>query len=99
MDFLTEKLFDAFFARCIPVYVGPDVSKFEIPANLVVQVDPTFTSIEQGIEIAKAMDYEQWRTSLNAWLMSDSVFNKWGAAGAYQAIAGEVSNVIKTSHR
>ena len=99
MDFLTEKLFDAFFARCIPVYVGPDVSKFEIPANLVVQVDPTFTSIEQGIEIAKAMDYEQWRTSLNAWLMSDSVFNKWGAASAYQAIAGEVSNVIKTSHK
>jgi hypothetical protein len=98
MDFLTEKLFDAFFARCIPVYVGPDIVKFGIPANLVVQVDPTFTSIERGIEVAKTMDYEQWRTSLDAWLLSDSVFNKWGAASAYEAIAREVSTVIKNSH-
>jgi hypothetical protein len=95
LDYMTEKLFDAFFARCIPVYVGPSVDKYEIPPNLVVQVDSTLNSIERGIEIAKAMDYEQWRTSLNAWLMSDVVFNKWSAANVYDAIAGEVSSFIK----
>jgi len=97
MDYMTEKLFDAFFARCIPVYVGPDVDKYNIPANLVVQVDPTLNSIERGIEIAKAMDYEQWRTTLNAWLMSDAVFNKWSATNVYDSIAREVSNFIKNS--
>jgi hypothetical protein len=94
---LTEKLFDAFFARCIPVYVGPSVDKYEIPVNLVVQVDPTLDSIERGIEIAKAMDYEQWRTSLNAWLMSDAVFKKWSAANVYDAVALEVYSFIKKS--
>ena len=97
MDYMTEKLFDAFFARCIPVYVGPEVDKYDIPAYLVVQVDPTLNSIERGIEVAKAMDYEQWRTSLDAWLMSDAVFNKWNAANVYAAIAHETSNFIKST--
>ena len=95
--YLSEKIFDAFFARCIPIYVGPDVDKFGIPANLVVQVEPTLSSIERGIEIAKAMDYEQWLASLNTWLMSDVVFDKWSAANVYDAIVSEVSNFIKTS--
>jgi hypothetical protein len=97
MDYMTEKLFDAFFARCIPVYVGPSVDKYEVPPNLVVQVDPTLNSIERGIEIAKAMDYEQWRTSLNVWLMSDAIINKWSATNVYDAIAREVSSSVKNS--
>jgi hypothetical protein len=70
------------------------VDKYEIPLNLVVHVDPTLNSIEQGIQIAKNMDYEQWRTSLNAWLSSDAVSNKWSATNVYDAIAREVSNFI-----
>ena len=97
MDYMTEKLFDAFFARCIPVYVGPSVARFDIPAHLVVQVDPTLDSINRGIETAKAMDYEQWRASLNAWLMSDLVSNKWSATNVYDAIASEVSSFIRNS--
>lgn len=95
--YLSEKIFDAFFARCIPIYVGPDIDKYEIPANLVVKVDPTFNAIEQGIEIAKAMDYEEWLTSLNAWLTSDAVFNKWSAANVYDEIVRETSNFITNS--
>ena len=95
--YLSEKIFDAFFARCIPIYVGPYVEKYDIPANLVVKVDPTLNSIEQGIEIAKAMDYEQWLTRLNAWLKSDAVFNKWSAANVYDGIVSETSNFINNS--
>jgi hypothetical protein len=99
MDYMTEKLFDAFFARCIPVYVGPKVANFDIPANLVVQVDPTLSSIQRGIEIAKAMDYEHWRASLNAWLTNESVSNKWSATNVYDGIAREVSIFIKNSQQ
>jgi hypothetical protein len=95
--YLSEKIFDSFFARCIPVYVGPSVDKFEIPANLVVKVDPNLSSIERGIEIARAMDYDQWRASLDEWLMSDSVSTKWSAANVYDGIASEVSSFIKNS--
>ena len=73
------------------------VSHFYSAENLVVQVDPTLNSIELGIERAKAMDYEQWQTSLNTWLMSDAVFNKWSATNVYDAIAHDVSNFMKNS--
>ena len=95
MDYMTEKLFDALFARCIPVYVGPAVSKFEIPEFLVVQVDPDLASIKKGIAVAQAMDYENWKAELNAWLLQDEVFNKWSAANVYEAIVTEASICIK----
>jgi hypothetical protein len=62
-----------------------------------VQVDPTLSSIQRGIEIAKAMDYEHWRASLNAWLTNESVSNKWSATNVYDAIASEVYSFIRNS--
>lgn len=97
MDALTEKLFDALFARCIPVYVGPAVDKFEIPESLVVQVEPNLTSIKKGIEIAKAMDYEEWKTRVNTWLLQNTVFDKWNAENAYDLIASEVCKFLESS--
>jgi hypothetical protein len=97
MDALTEKLFDALFARCIPVYVGPAVDKFQIPKSLVVQVEPNLSSIKKGVAIASAIDYEEWKTRVNAWLLQDEVFSKWSAENAYDVIANEVSNFLKDS--
>ena len=99
MDALTEKLFDAFFARCIPVYVGPAVDKFDIPESLVVQVEPNLSSIKEGIAIANAMDYEEWKIRLNTWLLKDAVSNKWSAENAYGTIANEVYEYIKNSFK
>jgi hypothetical protein len=97
MDALTEKLFDALFARCIPVYVGPAVDKFQIPDSLVVQVEPNMISIKKGIEIASAIDYEEWKARVNTWLLQDEVFNKWSAENAYDVIANEVFKFLKNS--
>jgi hypothetical protein len=71
------------------------VSKFEIPEFLVVQVDPDLASIKKGIAVAQAMDYENWKAELNAWLLQDEVFNKWSAANVYDAIVTEASICIK----
>jgi len=95
MDAMTEKLFDSFFARCIPVYVGPAVHEFDIPESLVVQVDPNLSSIKTGLAVAQEMDYEAWKSRLNDWLGQDAVFNKWSAAKAYEAIVAEASHCIE----
>jgi hypothetical protein len=70
VDYMTEKLFDVLFAGCIPIYAGPDVTLFGIPKNLVVQVNPTVSSIRAGIEIARSIDYEAYLESLEEWLNS-----------------------------
>lgn len=97
MDALTEKLFDALFARCIPVYVGPAVDKFQIPKSLVVQVEPNLSSIKKGLEIASDIDYEEWKARVNTWLLEDVVINKWSAKNAYDVIANEVFTFLKNS--
>jgi hypothetical protein len=70
LDYMTEKLFDVFFAGCIPIYAGPEVSLFGIPKNLVVQVNLTVDSICTGIETARSIDYEPYLENLEEWLNS-----------------------------
>jgi hypothetical protein len=60
--YLSEKIFDCLFARCIPVYHGaPDVAQYVPPAAFVdARQFPTFRSLEQflrGITEAEATRY------------------------------------------
>jgi len=92
-EFLSEKLFDAFFAKCIPVYVGPNVENFEIPKNLVVQCEANIRSISEGIRKAEVMDYESWHKELNQWLDSDQTMKRW----SFESYVSEISKMILQS--
>jgi hypothetical protein len=66
--YMSEKLFDALIAGCIPVYVGPSVLDYGIPKNLVIEVEPTVKSVASGIEAAKRIDFVAFQESLDLWL-------------------------------
>lgn len=85
-DFLTEKIFDSFFAGCFPVYVGPPVTNFGIPAELCIQSRPELEHIERSILEALEVDYEKWRRTLQAWLNDDRVQKKWSAESVVDAV-------------
>ena len=87
-EFLTEKLFDAFFARCIPVYVGPRISDYLIPSHLVVQCEPSVKGIREGIKVAEGMNYQSWLIGLESWLETAETKEIWSAE-TY------ISNLIK----
>lgn len=89
-EFLSEKLFDAFFAKCIPVYVGPKVENFGIPKNLVIQCDPNIVSISEGIRKAEAMDYQSWLEDLNNWLDSAAIVERW----SFESYVREISKIL-----
>ena len=85
-EFLTEKLFDAWFAGCIPVYVGPPVEAFGIPRSLVIQVtEPTVREVKNCIDLALATDREVFLANLKAYL-SSGVEAEWRAESALKAI-------------
>lgn len=85
-EFLTEKLFDAWFAGCIPVYVGPPVEAFGIPRSLVIQVaEPTVREVKNCIDLALATDREAFLANLRAYL-SSGVEAQWKADFALKAI-------------
>ena len=75
LSYMSEKLFDAFFAGCIPIYVGPNVADYKIPKGLVIQCKPTITSLIEGFEIAKRTNYENYIQELEHWLNNESTRN------------------------
>lgn len=76
-DYVSEKLFDALSAGCIPVYVGADLSKYGIPSNLYIQAQPNRESILDSIEMAKKVDYAVWFKELENWFKSDDCKDNW----------------------
>jgi hypothetical protein len=47
-SYVSEKLFEALFAGCIPKYVGPNLREFDFPAGLVIEVEANISAIREG---------------------------------------------------
>lgn len=84
-ELLTEKLFDAWFAGCVPVYVGPSVKKFSLPSELVVQSEPDLEHLKAAIDSAINLDRSQFLKSLEQFLAS-SVGSEWQAKNAIKTV-------------
>jgi hypothetical protein len=75
--YISEKIFDAFTSGCFPIYIGIDLSLFEIPDNLYFQCEPNLKSIKESYEMLKNIDYQQWQINCSAWLQSSETEAKW----------------------
>lgn len=83
-ELLTEKLFDAWFAGCIPVYIGPSVQKFGIPRELVVESKPNIKDLKIAIDTAVKMDRTQFVKSVEEFLAT-SAAKDWHARSAIRS--------------
>lgn len=77
LNYVSEKLFDSFSARCIPVYVGPDLERYGIPSSLYLQAEPDQKSVIKAISSVQEIDYEYWLNELEVWLKSDDCKDNW----------------------
>ena len=78
-EYMSEKLLDALFAGCIPVYVGPPVANFGIPEDLVVEVEPTLEDVKAGINKALSVDRDVWFSRLETYLSANETKDFWSA--------------------
>lgn len=93
-ELLTEKLFDAWFAGCVPVYVGPSVKKFGLPSELVVECEPNQDHLKAAIDAALKIDRNQFLESLERFLASSSG-SQWQAKNAIKrALEAAISTNI-----
>ena len=44
-DFISEKIFDAIFAKTIPIYIGPNLDRYDFLSKCVYQCEPDVQSI------------------------------------------------------
>jgi hypothetical protein len=85
-EYMSEKLFDAFFGRCIPVYVGAELEPFGIPESLYVKADPNQKSVSDAISLALSMDYHSWRSQVDEFLGNPDTISKWDGKKANKRI-------------
>jgi hypothetical protein len=96
-NYMTEKLFDAFLAGSIPIYVGPDVELFGIPKRFVVQVRPSLSEINSGIKLAKELNYEAWKGELDTWLADPEVRKIWDAEQVFPRVIEDITEFLNSS--
>ncbi len=76
-EYMSEKLFDALFAGCIPVYVGPDLSAWDIPEELYVRSNPDVQSVQAAIHEALSRDLIKHQEVCKQWLSAPRTKANW----------------------
>jgi hypothetical protein len=97
-DYLSEKLFDALLSGCIPIYVGPDLAKYEIPRSLYLQAQPNLNDIRFKINEAKKINYNEWVENLNIWLSESKTYENWSEHLFLSKIFKLVNDITNNTH-
>lgn len=84
-EFLSEKLFDAWFAGCVPVYVGPSLEKMGLPSELVIESNPDIRSLQDAIEQAYLVDRHTFHNELEKFLATKQAL-EWKSEIALEKI-------------
>jgi hypothetical protein len=90
--YISEKIFDSFFSGCIPIYIGPDLSKHAIPKELYIQARKDLKSLEDSFQEIKQLDYEKWLQLLLEWLTDVKTMQYWGE----DHVVTEMARLIKS---
>jgi hypothetical protein len=77
LEYFSEKFFDALVSGCIPIYVGVDLTKFQIPDDFYIKAEPNLDSITEAFNEARRIDYDLWRYRALRWLEDEETKNSW----------------------
>ncbi len=89
-EYMSEKLMEALFAGCIPIYVGPDPTNFGIPRDLVVCAEPNLRSIRASLDKASSWDIQEFQLRLRRFLSSDETREQWDHEDVYGKMLEEI---------
>jgi len=89
-SYMSEKLFDAFFAGTIPIYVGPNPEDYGIPHEIYVYSRPTLEGLRTAILAAKKLEYEDWLGAVRRFLDSKETSNLWSSQSVYSKLASKI---------
>jgi hypothetical protein len=96
-NYLSEKLFNAISAGCVPLYLGPPLHEFGLPSDLAVQMNALPGSfartVEQMTEAEKRSTVEAGRL----WLGNEENFRAWTHTTALNQMANLVDSFLKTA--
>jgi hypothetical protein len=89
-EYMSEKLMEALFAGCIPIYVGPDPENFGIPKHLVVRATANISSIRDALTEAEGWNLDEFQARLKKFLDSPEVSELWDHEKVYERLLREI---------
>lgn len=97
--YISEKLFDAVISGCIPLFCGPDLSKFGIPGDIALELPNTPKAFVQAFREMSIDDKNRIRDNGKRWLRERSTIATWSQDPALERIAGAISKrIVSQSH-
>ncbi len=92
-NYVSEKLFDSLVTGCMPIYVGPDLSLYDLPKNLYLQAQPNFKDIKLKMIQAQELNYEEWVENVKFWLEQANTKEIWSQEFFFQKILTAIKKI------
>jgi L-cysteine desulfidase len=91
MDYISEKLFDAFASNAIVIYVGPRISRYGIPDAAAIQISPNSNKINKEITELQALPVEKQFEIMQEQQKSIlSISKKWYCNDVLKKLAADI---------
>ncbi len=94
--YVSEKLFDAVIAGCVPLYVGPPLGDYGIPDSVAVTLPPRSSAFTAAV---RELDTERKNAVLaagRAWLADNATHATWAMPAALGRLAAEIDRFTST---
>jgi hypothetical protein len=95
---VTEKLFDSILNGCIPIYIGADLDKAELPKGSAIPVDGDSIEITKILCTLNQDRVEQYLLEMSKFISSKKFLDVWGAKSVYSKVAQTVLEYIELNH-
>ena len=91
---ITEKLFDALWAGCIPIYVGPPLNSFKLPSGVAIEISPEQLLSEFHQIITSNYNEEDILKCGKNFINSTEFAQNWGYESVFREIVEKCTNVF-----
>lgn len=92
--YVSEKLFDAVIAGCVPLYVGPPLADYGIPEGVAVVLPLRAHAFTDAVRTLTSGQKKAVLDAGVAWLASDETYRRWAMPHALERLADEIDSRI-----
>ena len=98
-SYVSEKLFNAILAGCVPIYFGPSIEKFGINPTAVVQAGPSPEDFVSAITSAQNADSSKVIQAGQEWMKQGSTSYAYSYESSMARLAELISQELGSRHQ